>query len=302
MRCTACPRHCPADRITRKGFCGTTGLNIARVGLHLWEEPCISGRNGSGTIFFTGCNLRCRFCQNEAISRGACGRDISPDTLGRLMLYLQDLGAENINLVSPTHFSEPIAETLQRYKPRLHIPVVYNSNGYESVEHLRRLEGLVDVYLPDFKYADDDLALTWSEAGRYFETAAACVTEMFRQMPRNIFRHGLLKKGLLVRHLVLPGQLTNSKRVIDFLAQLSPDIYISLMAQYFPTAAVRGDACLGRRLTQAEYDEVCDYLFSKNMENGYLQELESNSEAYVPDFGLEALDRVLAQLQTTPLS
>lgn len=296
MACDFCPRHCAADRPAQHGFCASGTLNVAKAGLHLWEEPCISGRKGSGTIFFTGCNLRCRFCQNDVISRGAAGRDISTETLGRLMLFLQERGAENINLVSPSHFVGPIIETLRRFKPRLHIPVVYNSNGYESVEYLKQLHGLVDVYLPDFKYADNRLSATFSSADHYFETAAACIREMRRQMPRNIFRHGMLRQGMIVRHLVLPGQIANSKAVIDFLAGLDKDIHVSLMAQYFPTAAVCNDPLLGRRLTQEEYDEVCEYLISKGIENGYMQELESNSEAYVPDFSLEELDNILIKI------
>lgn len=294
MKCNACPRQCLVDRETQKGFCGVNGITLARVGLHLWEEPCISGRRGSGTIFFSGCNLRCKFCQNALISRSDYGRTVSTDTLGQLMLYLQDAGAENINLVSPTHFIDPITETLLRYKSQIKIPVLYNSNGYESVERLKKLEGLIDIYLPDLKYADDLLAQSYSSVSHYFETATACISEMKRQVKKNLFSKGMLKKGMIVRHLVLPGQLENSKRVLDYLVKLDPKIYVSLMAQYFPTPDVQNDPELGRCLTPEEYDEVSDYLIGIGLINGYLQELCSNEDAYVPDFSLEALDEILS--------
>ena len=303
MECEACPRKCRVDRTVRKGFCGVKGLNVAKVGLHAWEEPCISGRHGSGTIFFTGCNLHCLFCQNEAISRTDCGRDITVDQLGQLMLFQQQRGAENINLVSPSHFIEPVTEALRKYKPQLHIPVVYNSNGYESVGHLRLLEGLVDVYLPDLKYADNALAKSYSAVDHYFETATACIAEMARQVGRNRFdrKSGILQKGLIVRHLVLPGQLGNSFGVLDYIAKWNPETWISLMAQYFPTAQVSRHPQLGRRLTADEYDTVCAYMIGLGLENGYCQDLDSNSVAYVPDFGLKELDDVLAQIAGNPL-
>ena len=218
MQCSFCPRNCKVNRTEQAGFCRVKGLTIARVGIHEWEEPCISGTRGSGTIFFSGCNLRCIFCQNDAISRSAYGREISVDTLGKLMLYQQSVGAENINLVSPTQFTGQIAEALAKYKPQIKIPVVYNSNGYESVEQLRRLEGLVDVYLPDLKYADNSLAVEYSSAPNYFDMATAAIAEMKRQRPKNVFVNGMLRRGVIVRHLVLPGNLDNSKRVLDYLA------------------------------------------------------------------------------------
>ncbi len=296
MECKLCPRNCKVDRNTQIGFCKVKGLTVARVGIHEWEEPCISGNRGSGTIFFSGCNLRCIYCQNSEISRSDYGRKIDADTLGKLMLYQQKIGAENINLVSPTQFSDIIAETLQKYKPMLKIPIVYNSNGYESVEQLRKLEGMIDVYLPDFKYADNNLAKEYSMASDYFETATACIAEMKRQRPKNVFVNGMLRRGVIVRHLVLPGNLENSKRVIDKLAEFDRNIYVSVMAQYFPTADVKNHKSLNRTLTQNEYDEICSYFKQSGLHNGYFQELSSNSDEYVPDWSIENLDKILSEV------
>ena len=293
MECNFCPRKCKVDRKVQEGFCKVKGLTIARVGIHEWEEPCISGTHGSGTIFFSGCNLRCIFCQNDAISRSGYGREISVDTLGKLMLYQQNVGAENINLVSPTQFATPIAEALKKYKPQIRIPIVYNSNGYESVEQLQKLEGLVDVYLPDLKYADNSLAVEYSSAPHYFEVATAAIAEMKRQRPKNVFVNGMLRRGVIVRHLVLPGNLENSKRVLDHLATFDRNIHVSLMAQYFPTNDVKSHPVLNRTLSQQEYDEICQYFMQSGLHNGYFQELSSNSEEYVPDWSIEALDKVL---------
>ena len=296
MQCSFCPRNCKVNRAEQAGFCRVKGLTIARVGIHEWEEPCISGTRGSGTIFFSGCNLRCIFCQNDAISRSAYGREISVDTLGKLMLYQQSVGAENINLVSPTQFTGQIAEALAKYKPQIKIPVVYNSNGYESVEQLQRLEGLVDVYLPDLKYADNRLAVEYSSAPNYFETATAAIAEMKRQRPKNVFVNGMLRRGVIVRHLVLPGNLDNSKRVLDYLAAFDRNIYVSLMAQYFPTKDVKNHPLLGRTITQSEYDEISAHFKQCGLHNGYFQELSSNSEEYVPDWSLEKLDGIIRKV------
>ncbi len=297
MECKLCPRNCKVDRNTQKGFCQVKRLTIARIGIHEWEEPCISGTRGSGTIFFSGCNLRCKFCQNSEISRSDYGREISVDTLGKLMLYQQNAGAENINFVSPTHFADLIADALTIYKPQLKIPVVYNSNGYESLEQLRKLEGLIDIYLPDLKYSDDKLAVEYSSAPNYFETAKECIAEMKRQRPKNVFVNGMLRRGVIVRHLVLPGNLDNSKGVIDHLASFDRNIYVSVMAQYFPTADVKDHAVLNRTLTQDEYNEICSYFKQSGLHNGYFQELSSNSDEYVPDWSIENLDKILGSLK-----
>lgn len=296
MECYLCPRRCKVNRDEQQGFCRVGNLTVARVGIHKWEEPCISGERGSGTIFFSGCNLRCIFCQNDTISRSGYGREISVDMLGKLMLYQQQTGAENINLVSPTQFSGQIAEALEKYKKLIRIPVVYNSNGYESVEQLRRLEGLVDVYLPDFKYSDNKIAVEYSSAPHYFEVASAAIAEMKRQRPKNVLVNGMLRRGVIVRHLVLPGNLDNSKHVLDYLASFDKNICVSLMAQYFPTKDVKSHNVLGRTLSQDEYDEICSYFKQKGLHNGYFQELSSNSEEYVPDWSLNKLDIVLAEI------
>lgn len=296
MECSFCPRKCKVNRADKEGFCRVKGLTVARVGIHEWEEPCISGTHGSGTIFFSGCNMRCVFCQNDTISRTNYGREISAETLGKLMLYQQNTGAENINLVSPTQFVGQIAETLEKYKSQIKIPIVYNSNGYESVEQLRRLSGLVDVYLPDLKYADNSLAVEYSSAPHYFEVAAAAIAEMKRQRPKNVFVNGMLRRGVIVRHLVLPGNLANSRRVLDYLASFDRNIYVSLMAQYFPTKDVKSHPLLGKTLTQNEYDEICSYFKQCGLHNGYFQELSSNSESYVPDWSIDRLDKVLSEI------
>lgn len=296
MECSFCPRKCKVNRAEQEGFCRVKGLTVARVGIHEWEEPCISGTHGSGTIFFSGCNMRCVFCQNDAISRTNYGREISVETLGKLMLYQQNTGAENINLVSPTQFVGQIAETLEKYKSQIKIPIVYNSNGYESVEQLRRLSGLVDVYLPDLKYADNSLAVEYSSAPHYFEVATAAIAEMKRQRPKNVFVNGMLRRGVIVRHLVLPGNLANSRRVLDYLVSFDRNIYVSLMAQYFPTKDVKAHPLLGKTLTQEEYDEICSYFKQCGLHNGYFQELSSNSESYVPDWSIDRLDKVLSEI------
>jgi putative pyruvate formate lyase activating enzyme len=240
--------------------------------------------------------MRCVFCQNDAISRTNYGREISVETLGKLMLYQQNTGAENINLVSPTQFVGQIAETLEKYKSQIKIPIVYNSNGYESVEQLRRLSGLVDVYLPDLKYADNSLAVEYSSAPHYFEVATAAIAEMKRQRPKNVFVNGMLRRGVIVRHLVLPGNLANSRRVLDYLVSFDRNIYVSLMAQYFPTKDVKAHPLLGKTLTQEEYDEICSYFKQCGLHNGYFQELSSNSESYVPDWSIDRLDKVLSEI------
>lgn len=297
MSCNLCPRCCNVDRKTQKGFCGVNELAIARISLHEWEEPCISGTKGSGTIFFSGCNLRCKFCQNDEISRSDHGRIISTDTLGKIMLYQQDSGAENINFVSPTQYGDLIAESLQKYKSKLKIPILYNSNGYESLEQLKKLDGLIDIYLPDLKYSDNKLAIEYSSAPNYFEIATACIAEMKRQQKKNVFVNGMLKRGVIVRHLVLPNNFENTKGVIDFLADFDRNIYVSLMAQYFPTKDVVNHPKLNRRLTVEEYEQACDYFFDAGLSNGYFQELSSNSEAYVPDFDLSLVDEILNKIK-----
>lgn len=271
-------------------------MKIARVGLHNYEEPIISGKNGSGTIFFSGCNLKCVFCQNYEISHGKKGIDVSIDTLKDLMLYLQSIGAENINLVTPSLYVKSIASALRRAKvDGLDIPVVYNTSSYETVETLKILDGLVDVYLPDFKYSDDDLAMRLSNAKNYSAIAFDAISEMKRQQPKDVFDGDMIKKGVVVRHLVLPDEHSNTVGVFKKIAQIDKDMLVSVMAQYFPTAAV-SDTKYGRRLTDAEYDAAIDAFFEAGLSKGFSQDLESGIEDYVPSFDLDELTKILNNL------
>lgn len=267
---------------------------IARVGLHHFEEPCISGDRGSGTIFFSGCNLRCKFCQNYEISAGGKGLEITEAQLIDCMLYLKDSGAHNINLVTPSNYTNLLKHTLEIAKKQVKLPVVWNSSGYETVANLKKLDGLVDVYLPDFKYSDNELAFEYSRAKGYFEVASQAIAEMRRQQPEDVFdRDGIIGRGVIVRHLVLPAALENTKGVLDEIAKIDKNMYVSLMGQYFPTPAVERDKILGRRLSEQEYDAAVKAFFDAGLTNGFCQELTSATEEYVPDFDLDALKKIL---------
>lgn len=288
--CNDCPRKCNAKREALadngKGFCNM-GENpvIARADLHFWEEPPISGTKGSGTVFFTGCNLQCVFCQNEKISRGKFGKEITVNRLKAVYKELIDKGAHNINLVTGTHFVNAIAESLCT---PLSVPVVYNCGGYESIESLKKLEGKVQIYLPDLKYTDNELAIRYSKAPNYFEAATAAIKEMYRQVGDYVINDdGIMQKGVIVRHLILPGQLDNTKAAIDWVASNFNEgqILFSLMSQFTPISDCNIDS-LNRRLTQEEYDEIEDYLIESGIEDGFMQELSSASEEYVPPFNL----------------
>lgn len=288
--CNICPRKCFADRGTDiKGFCGEgEKMAVSRIGLHMWEEPSISGSRGSGTIFFRGCNLRCVFCQNKLISRGGGAyRELDSKALAREMLSLRDMGAHNINLVTPTHFATQIAESLTLVKEELGIPVVYNSSGYESVETLRALDGLIDIYLPDFKYASRKLAEDYSNAPDYPKVAEAAVAEMFRQVGANVIdSDGIMRRGVIVRHLVLPSCRADSFDVLDILCRILPknEFKLSLMSQYTPEFAADCQfKNLRRRLTSFEYDSVLEYAISLGFD-GYFQNRSSATSAYTPDF------------------
>ena len=286
MICTLCPRRCGAERTETEGhgFCGMpAGLRVARAALHLWEEPPLSGTRGSGTVFFSGCTLRCCYCQNREISAGGFGRAI---TTGRLREIFEELiaqGAHNINLVTPTHFLPWILPALE---PKLPVPVVYNCGGSESVETLRLLEGKADVYLPDLKYADAALAARLSAAPDYFPAATAAIREMFRQTGPYVMEDGLLKRGVMIRHLVLPGQLDNTRRCIDWVAQtFSPgQVLFSLMSQYTPQPGSEGP--LGRHVTAGEYRSAVDYMKNCGITDGFTQERTAAREEYTPPFDL----------------
>lgn len=287
--CTLCPRHCHVNRLLgQAGYCGQTTLKAARASLHMWEEPCISGTAGSGTVFFSGCNLRCIFCQNYHIALGEAGREISTKHLAEIFLSLQAQGANNINLVTPTHFVPQILLALQSAKEHgLTIPIVYNSSGYESTETLRLLEGYVDIYLPDFKYMDPALSLKYSHAQDYFTKAKESLAEMVRQAGSPVFdpATGLMKRGVIVRHLLLPGQTKDSKKILRYLhTTYGNQIFISIMNQYTPLPQVKELPELNRRVSPAEYERVLDFALRIGIENGFFQEGETASDSFIPEF------------------
>ncbi len=291
MQCTLCPRKCRADRDNgERGFCGETAqLTAARASLHLWEEPCISGTRGSGAVFFSGCVLRCVFCQNYDISSRGVGKPITVERLCGIFLELQAQGAHNINLVNPTHFTPQVIRALETAKRRgLSLPVVWNSGGYELPETLRLLEGLVDVYLPDVKYYSNELARRLSSAPDYFETAMAALDEMLRQTGAPVFSpEGLLLKGVVVRHLVLPWEYRDSIEVITRLGRrFGGKILFSLMSQYTPFGRVKTDPAfsrMNRRITTFEYRKALDAALEAGL-TGYMQEKSSAKEEYTPEF------------------
>lgn len=286
--CDLCPRQCSADRANGKlGVCGVPDtFVVSRIAPHLWEEPPISGKNGSGTVFFTGCNLRCVFCQNRPISREGVGRAMTDGELTDAILRLQEQGVHNVNLVTPTHYTSRLARLLEAVKPRLHIPVVWNSGGYESAESLRMLDGLVDIYLPDFKYLSPTLSADYSAAPDYADRAAEAVTEMYRQTGAYLERDGLALRGLIVRHLVLPGCRADSIGVLRRLAAILPveSIRVSVMRQYTPDfAADCPYKNLRRRVTEFEYNSVLDEAARLGIV-GFSQSKEAATKAYTPDF------------------
>lgn len=292
--CHLCPRNCGVDRLAgQKGFCGVdAGIMVARAALHMWEEPCISGKEGSGAVFFSGCSLGCAFCQNRTISKGQSGKVITVEHLAELFLNLQAQKANNINLVTAGHFLPQVREALILAKEQgLTIPVVYNSSGYEKAEMLRYLEGLVDIYLPDLKYLEADLAGKYSHAKDYPEVAMKALEEMVRQVRTPEFdERGMMKKGVIVRHLLLPGHVRNSKKVLEYLYGTYGDqIYISLMNQYTPMPAMKDDPQLSRKVTDREYDRLLDHAISFGVTNCFIQEGETAKESFIPEFNGEGI-------------
>ena len=293
-KCHLCPRNCGVDRLAgQKGFCGVdAGIMVARAALHMWEEPCISGKEGSGAVFFSGCSLGCAFCQNRTISKGQSGKVITVEHLAELFLDLQEQKANNINLVTAGHFLPQVREALILAKEQgLTIPVVYNSSGYEKAEMLRYLEGLVDIYLPDLKYLEADLAGKYSHAKDYPEVAMKALEEMVRQARTPEFDEwGMMKKGVIVRHLLLPGHVRNSKKVLEYLYGTYGDqIYISLMNQYTPMPAMKDDPQLSRKVTDREYDRLLDHAISFGVTNCFIQEGETAKESFIPEFNGEGI-------------
>lgn len=304
--CMLCPRTCGAQRSKGKtGICGVTEtLKVARAALHFWEEPCISGTKGSGAVFFSGCALHCVFCQNESIAQGTAGKEITPERLVEIFLELQEQGANNINLVTPGQYVPHIIRAVEQARRQgLAVPIVYNTGSYENVDTIKALEGIVDIYLPDFKYMDSSLALKYSHAEDYPEVAKSALNEMVRQagspcmysdedelVQSGYVEDGVMKRGVIVRHLVLPGCTKDSKAVIGYLYDTyKDDIYISIMNQYTPLEHVKEYKELYRKVTHKEYDEVVDYAIDIGVTNGFIQEGDTAKESFIPDFDFTGL-------------
>ena len=288
-KCTLCPNNCRVNRLEdKKGKCNVTdNIKVCLSSLHFYEEPCISGKNGSGTIFFSNCNLKCIYCQNYKISQQGLGKNITVQELANLFLQQQNLGAHNVNLVTPTPYVIQIIEAIKIAKQNgFNIPIIYNCGGYESVETLKMLDGYIDVYLPDFKYADNELGFKYSNVKNYFDYATLAIKEMYKQVGIPKFNaNGIIQKGLIIRHLILPNHITNTKKVLKWIKEnMNSDVYVSVMAQYFPTNKAKEDKFLNRKLSKLEYKEIKQFLLTLNLTNGYIQELGEHEEEYVPDF------------------
>ena len=300
-KCELCPRDCKVNRLNGQlGFCKASDkVKVALVSTHYFEEPCISGESGenqkgSGTIFFSNCNLRCMFCQNYEISHEGKGVEITTDRLAEIMIEQQERGVNNINLVTPTIYVYQIIDAIKKAKEMgLHIPIVYNTCAYETVETIKMLDGLIDIYLPDLKYYADNIAIKYSTAPHYFENATAVIKEMQRQVGENVFdENGIMQKGMIIRHLILPNHLRNTKHVLKWIKENMPNgTYVSVMAQYFPTYKAKEDESIARKINQKEYDEIEAYLEELDLENGYIQELGKHEEEYVPNFDLSNIEK-----------
>ena len=289
LNCTLCPRNCGVNRkIGEKGFCkARENPKVARYSLHHWEEPCISGKNGSGTVFFSNCTLKCVFCQNRTISNNGIGEEITPERLSNIYLKLQEMGALNINLVTPTHFIVPIIKSLEIAKSRgLALPIIYNTSGYEKASTIKMLDGIVDVYLPDFKYFSDKFAIKYSNAPNYFEYASESLAEMVRQTGTVKFDDlGTVKSGTIVRHLMLPGLLFDSKKVIDYLYNTyKDDIFISIMNQYTPMEECREFPELNKKISKEYYNCLVDYACELGIKNAYIQDGDTQDKSFIPEF------------------
>lgn len=292
IECKTCPHACKVNRVNgEKGVCKAgEKVKIALASLHYYEEPCISGKNGSGTVFFSHCNMRCKFCQNYEISWQGKGKEVSIKKLADIFIHLQEKGANNINLVTPTIYAYQIKKAIILAKEKgLNLPIIYNSNGYESIETLKSLEGYIDVYLPDLKYAEDKLAFAYSGVKNYYEIATHAILEMYRQVGAPTFdEKGMIQKGLMIRHLVLPNAIDNSKKVLEWVKNNLPNnVYINIMAQYFPCYLAKEIKEINRKLTKEEYNEIEQYVYKLDIQSGYMQELGEHEEEYVPDFNQE---------------
>lgn len=290
MKCNICPRGCNVDRKTEKGYCGMgEEIYLARAAKHFWEEPPISGTEGSGTVFFSGCNLGCVYCQNYDISHNGLGKAVSPERLGEIFRELTDAGAHNINLVNPTHYAFKIRDVLENYKPE--VPVVYNSSGYERVSTLKALEGLVDIYLPDLKYISSERSGKYSDAEDYFSFASKALLEMKRQCPEDVFdEKGIMQKGVIIRHLILPGNTNQSLKILKWIKEnFGTEVYLSLMSQYTPCGKAEKFTELQRRITDREYKKVVFAAEDMGFNRLFIQEKESASEKFIPDFDFTGL-------------
>lgn len=289
-KCSICPLKCGVNRNISYGRCGAgKNVKIALASLHYFEEPCISGKKGSGTVFFSNCNLKCVYCQNYKISDRGYGKEITVSHLTDIFLSQQSKGANNINLVTPTMYVPQIILAIKKAKERgLYIPIVYNSSGYESIDTIKSLKGYIDVYLPDFKYYFSDIAKKYSNVDNYFEVVSNAICEMYKQVGNPVFDdNGIIKRGMIIRHMILPNNVDNSKKVLKWINDsLSNKVYISIMAQYFPTYKASMYEEINRKIEREELDEVWDFVDALGFENGYIQELGEHEEEYVPDFDL----------------
>lgn len=289
IKCELCPFRCKVNRLNGEiGRCGCNDkIRIDKYQLHYFEEPCISGKDGSGTVFFSNCNFRCIFCQNYKISQEREGYEISIEELANIFIELQNKGANNINLVTPTTYAYQIIEAIKIARNKgLNLPIIYNTNGYESLTTLRDLKGYIDVYLPDLKYYSNEIAEKYSKAPQYFEIATKAIMEMIKQVGSVVLdENGIIQKGVIVRHLVLPNHIQNSKHILKWLkSNVDDTAYVSVMAQYFPTYKAKEDKYIYRKLNKKEYQEIENYLYLLEFKNGFIQELGEHEEEYVPDF------------------
>jgi len=292
--CNQCPRHCGVSRNNELGFCGVPEQpKLAKACLHMWEEPCISGTRGSGAVFFSGCNLKCIFCQNYDISQNNYGNVISIERLQEIIVELISKGAHNINLVNPSHYTGAIRQALITLKQQgqLTVPVVYNSNGYETIAALKSIEGLVDVYLPDIKYFSDRTSFKYSKAQDYTEVCKKAIIEMHNQVGSPILDDtGLIQQGLIIRHLILPGHIKESINILNWISENLPkSVYVSLMSQYTPYYDAYKYPEINRPITKNEYEKVVNHLYKLGLEEGYIQDRQSANIQYIPDFNLEGV-------------
>ena len=287
-KCAICPHNCGINRLNNQiGRCKSKDtVKVALYSTHNFEEPCISGKKGSGTVFFSNCNMNCVFCQNYEISQQGKGKEISIEELADIFIKQQEKDVENINLVTPTSYIPQIIEAIKIARGNgLKLPIVYNTNGYEKVETLKMLDGYVDIYLPDFKYSDNELGKRLSKVDNYFEIATEALKEMYRQTGKVVFNEeGIMQKGMIIRHLVLPNHILNSRRVLKWINENMHDVYVSVMAQYFPTYKDKEIDDINRKLTKEEYEQIENYLYRLDLENGYIQELGEHEEEYVPNW------------------